>query len=139
MAQGASQARRFRLPDAGRWAQVVAFLLLLGLLTAMAAGPVTRLFDQRERMSATAAELEELERTNRILADKIERLKDPDYIEQKAREQAGLVRPGEVSVVVMPPSDAQRAERRAERAAKTPPLPPPEPGVLERFADFLGF
>ena len=88
-----------------------------------------------------AGDLSQIQTMNNKLEARIERLQDPDFIEQRAREQAGLVRRGETSFVVMPPSrHAQRrkAKARAERQ-KPPPPPPPEPGFVEGFLDFVGF
>lgn len=115
-------------------------LLLAGLLAAMALGPLKQLVEQRKRISAVSGQLEELERNNAALESKIERLQDPDYIEQEARAQAGLVRPGEIPFVVMPPSKAQRAERDEKKArAKAAAAAPREPGLLDSFVSFLGF
>lgn len=138
MAQHASGIGR-RFPDAGRWAQVVALLLLLGLLAAMAIGPVKQLLEQKNRISAVATQLEQLEENNAALQDRIDRLKDPDYIEQQARAQAGLVRPGEIPFLVMPPSDTKRAEKELTRERTKASAPPPEPSLLGSFVAFLGF
>lgn len=138
MAQHATGIGR-KLPDAGKWAQVIAILLLVGLLVAMAIGPLRQLIEQRERISSVSSQLEELKSNNEALAERIERLQDPDYIEQQARAQAGLVRPGEIPFVVMPPSDAKRAEKNAERARQTAAAPPPEPSLLSSFISFIGF
>lgn len=138
MSQHASGfARRF--PEVGRWAQVVALLLLLGLLAAMAVGPFKQLLEQRNRISSVTAQLEELESNNAELQTTIDRLQDPDYIEQEARARAGLIRPGEIPFVVMPPSDAKRAEAHAARKQKRVSAAPAEPGLLQSFVAFLGF
>jgi cell division protein FtsB len=142
LAEIASGLRKLRLPDLGRWAQIVVLLLLLGLLVAMALGPITRLIEQRQRMSQLSQELEEVQRNNDLLAERIGRLGDPDYIEQRAREQGGLVHPGEISIVVMPPGSTRRAsetEDRRARRAQAPVAEEPEPGLLDEFVEFLGF
>lgn len=145
MAQIASALRKIRLPDVGRWAQVVALILLFGLLAAMALGPIGQLIEQRDRMSQLSVELDEIKSNNSILEERIDRLQDPDYIEQKAREQSGLVRPGEISIVIMPPSKRRRAEWRAERkqarrqAASERAAAEAESGFVDDLVDFLGF
>ena len=48
------------------------------------------------------AELRELRERNDALEDRAARLRDPREIEQLAREQYGLVRPGEEPYVVLP-------------------------------------
>ena len=101
---------------AGRWGrtpQVVAVVLVLGLLGAMAIKPTRDLLQQKSRVTGVAHDLVLLERSNGQLEHRIAKLKDPDYIDQLARRQIGLVRPGEVPYVVMPPS--RRVQRRAHR------------------------
>lgn len=41
---------------------------------------------------------------NRGLREEIRRLQDPAYVERLAREELGLVRPGEIAVVLVPQS-----------------------------------
>ena len=128
---------RLRLPHLGIGPQVVVVLLVLALLGAMAIEPTRQLLEQRERISGMAADVAEIERSNSHLSKKIERLQDPDFLEQRAREQIGLVRPGEVAIVVMPPSKkAHDREPKRNRAQKEkPPLPS---GFIEGFLNFVG-
>lgn len=139
MAQRAA-IRKLRLPRLGRGPQVIAALLVLGVLGGMLVEPTRQLMEQKERLSESAAQLHGLESTNTSLERRIERLQDPDFIEQKAREQAGLVRPGETLYVVVPPTanklDAKRKERRRAQAAAAPES---SPGVVESFLRFVGF
>lgn len=128
--------RRSRI-SLGRGPGIVAFLLVIGLLLAMAIEPVRQLLAQRERVELMASDLAKIERLNDRLEARIDRLQDPDYIEQRARSQAGLVHPGEIPYVVMPPSDGTRSAQADE--PKTQPAPPPDPGVVESFLDFIGF
>jgi cell division protein FtsB len=121
----------------GRGPGIVAFLLVVGLLLAMAIEPARQLLAQRARVDAMESDLAKIERLNDQLQERIDRLKDPDYIEQQARAQSGLVHPGEIPYVVMPPSDGTRSEASQRPAAERPT--PPEPGVVESFLDFIGF
>jgi hypothetical protein len=81
------------------------------------------------------SELHTIESSNLALEDRIARLNDPDYLEQEARAQSGLVRPGEKAFVVMPPSRVPGIKHR-EKIVKEPP--PPEPSLIEGFLDFIG-
>jgi cell division protein FtsB len=128
--------RRIRLPRLGAGPQIVAVLLVLGLFGAMAIEPTRQLMAQRERIAGMAQELGRVERSNRRLEARVRRLRDPDFIEQRAREQVGLVRPGEVTYVVMPPSRERAGRRRVPRAEE--PVPVREPGFLEGLVDFIG-
>jgi hypothetical protein len=74
------------------------------------------------------------------LKNRIHRLQDPDFVEQLARQQVGLVRPGEIPYVVMPPSGEQLAKKKAKKERKeAASTPPPEPGAVEGFLRFVGF
>ena len=139
MAERASaMARRLHL---GKGPQIVAVFLFMALLVAMVIEPARQLLAQRDRVAEQSGILSSLERSNGRLRQKIDRLKDPDFIEQRAREQAGLVLPGEVPIVVMPPSDGGGPKRRPERRRPTAVRPEPEaePGFLEGVLRFVGF
>jgi len=84
------------------------------------------------RLDREAARLEALKRDlqeqNAILREEIKLLHTPQYVEKLAREQLGLVKPGEISLlIVQAPAD---------------PLPPrqdqPRPGPAGWFWEFLG-
>ena len=126
----------FRLPRLGIGPQIVVGVLVIGLLAAMAIEPTRQLFEQRERISEMAADLREITRSNNRLDARIERLRNPDFIEQRAREQIGLIRPGEIAIVVMPPS--KKARPKASRIDKAPPPPPPPRGFVEGLLNFVG-
>jgi cell division protein FtsB len=132
----AAAMRRMRLPRLGAGPQIIAVLLVLGLFGAMAIEPTRQLMEQRDRIAGMAHELGKVERSNRRLEARIKRLRDPDFIEQRAREQVGLVRPGEVTYVVMPPTRAHSANRKHARAERPAALP--EPGFLEGLVHFIG-
>ena len=54
----------------------------------------------QEEREAYAQELEELRRTNTKLAEDISRRDDPDLIEEIAREDLGMARPGEKIFII---------------------------------------
>jgi cell division protein FtsB len=126
----------FRLPRLGIGPQIVVGVLVLGLLAAMAIEPTRKLFEQRERISEMASDLHEISRSNNRLTARIERLRNPDFLEQRAREQMGLIRPGEIAIVVMPPSKHARPKTRP--VDKAPPPPPPPRGFIEGLLNFVG-
>jgi cell division protein DivIC len=141
MRKGLAAARaRFHAMRLSWLPQAVIFLLLLGLVGAMAIEPTRQLLEQRKRISGMETDLQRIERSNDKLQDRIKRLQDPDFLEQEAREQIGLVRPGETAIVVMPPSRrAQLAKQQRRQAAKPPPPPPPEPGFIEGLLEFISW
>jgi cell division protein FtsB len=128
---------RIKMPRSGL-APIVAVLLILGLIAAIAVEPARQLLAQRDRINGMSSELEELTATNRALEERIDRLRDPDYLEQEARE-VGLVRPGETAYVVMPPGrKARLAKQKKRRARSAPPPAPPEPNFVDQLLTFMG-
>ena len=124
-----------RMPKLGRAPQTVVVILVLGLVGAMAIEPTRQLLQQRDRISEMSRGLAEVQSGNAKLEEQIARLKNNDYIEQRAREQIGLVRPGETTYVVMPPSGTDGPKRK-QQVKK--PAPPPPPGFVESMLDFVG-
>ena len=133
----ADAARSRKMPKLGLGPQIFVFLLILGLLGAMAIEPTRKLMDQRARIDQATQELTEVHRSNQRLQARIERLQDPDYVDQLARSQAGLVKPGEIAFVVMPPGRSAPAEKKAEQRAAEP-APPPDPSFVESLLHFIG-
>ncbi len=117
--------------------QAVILLLILCLAGAMAIQPTRQLLEQRARISGMSQDLHQLRSSNKQLDKRIERLNDPDYLEQQAREQIGLVRPGEVTYRVMPPRAAPRANAARKKVAA--PAEETSAGWLTRLVDFIGF
>jgi cell division protein FtsB len=116
--------------------QAVILLLILCLAGAMAIQPTRQLLEQRARIAGMSQDLRQLRSSNKHLDKRIERLNDPDYLEQQAREQIGLVRPGEVTYRVMPP--ARSARPNAARKKDAVPAEETSAGWLTRLADFIG-
>jgi cell division protein FtsB len=75
---------------------VLAGILFVGVL------PARTWMEQRRATKAATAELKDLHERNERLEERARRLRDPREIEQLAREQYGLVRPGEEPYVVLP-------------------------------------
>ena len=65
--------------------------------------PARQAYTQQLRIEAEERKLAALENENARLGHRLQRLNDPEYVEKLAREQLGLVRPGEISYVVVPP------------------------------------
>lgn len=123
-------------PRLGLGPQIVIVVLIVGLFGALAVEPTRQLLQQRERLSAMGQDLHEIERSNEKLAARIGRLKDPAFLEQRARS-LGLVRSGETTYIVMPPSGKAKKNKK-KRKARRVQQPPPEPSLLEGFLQFVG-
>jgi cell division protein FtsB len=122
-------------PRLGPSAQVIVVVLIVGMFGALAIEPTRQLLQQRDRLSGMSQDLKSVERSNEKLEARIDRLKNPDFLEQRART-LGLVRSGETTYIVMPPGKSAKKDRR--RAADRVPPPPPEPGFVEAFMQFIG-
>lgn len=115
--EGAPARPRLRLDDAERQAREVGHfatsgdrpfviglvvLVLMALLTL--SGPLQSFLDGRARVDTLSVQEAALAEENARLQQRVDELSDPDTIEQLAREQQGLVRPGEEAFVIVPPS-----------------------------------
>jgi cell division protein FtsB len=133
--EGAHNVKIAARPRFGVGPQVVMLVLVLGLVGAMAIQPTRQLLEQRARIEGMAGDLGRIQALNKKLEARIARLQDPDYIEQEAREKVGLIKPGETTYVVMPPS---RRQRGAEMTASKVTPEAPEPGFIDGFLEFVG-
>jgi cell division protein FtsB len=86
--------------------------VLVGSLALTGLAPARQAYYQRKSIKEEEARLQALEKKNSELESRLARLQDPAYMEKLAREQLGVVRPGETSYVVVP---------RPAPAAATPP------------------
>lgn len=106
---------------------VVALLVVAATVLAV---PAQSYLAQRGEIAARDAELRELEDRNGELADRRDRLDDPEEIQRIARRDYGLVAVGEESYTILPPATAGLVLPRAwpfdrlsgalERAATAP-------------------
>ena len=91
--------------------------LLVFFLAVMLVGlvPFRQILNQRDAVSGAEERLEALIETNARLEEEIEALQTPVEIERRAREDFGLVRPGEVAYIVVPtePASGEGAEDEA--------------------------
>lgn len=82
---------------------VFAFVVLLVGLATMAATPAQRYVEMQQRVDSLTQQREEFADDVDALEERKERLRDPEEIELLARRELGLVRPGEISYVVVRP------------------------------------
>jgi len=87
-----------------RLAPLIAGLLLAALaFTVSGVFPFRQLIQQRQQVDAASQQLDTLRAENDRLAEELDALHTDDEIERIAREQYGLVRPGEEAFVVIVP------------------------------------
>ncbi len=87
---------RNRAASRGRWWWVAGFLIFLTGLAVVGERSIDRFWSLREEVNRVQREIQRLEAENEELSRTVDRLKDdPSVIEQIAREELGMVRPGE--------------------------------------------
>jgi cell division protein FtsB len=89
--------------------------MTLAVLLLMAVPPARQLWREQAQVQAAERKLEALKRDNARLDRHLARLEDPDYLEQLARQELGLVRPGEIGFVVVPGEAAARKDATPAR------------------------
>jgi cell division protein DivIC len=92
--------------------------LILALLTVAALGPARLVLNEKLAIASAERRQVELNQQNRQLQSRLDRLKDPEYVEKLARQQLGLTKPGETSYVVVPgpqakPSPAPQSHQKS--------------------------
>jgi cell division protein FtsB len=102
MTKTLERSEKKALPRKQRWGWVLA-LVLLGALALTVSGilPFRQLITQQNQVERTEVQLAAMQEQNRALSEDIEMLDTDAEIERLAREQFGLVRPGEVAYVVV--------------------------------------
>jgi cell division protein FtsL len=86
--------RKFRV----RWFRLVV-ILILGYCAYVFIGQQIELRAVNHEAEATRARLEQLKQLNKSLTEEKERLNTPAYVEKLARDDLGLVKPGEVPYI----------------------------------------
>ena len=116
-----------------RWGWVLA-VLLLGALALTVSGilPFRQLVAQQRQIERAGAQLEALSNENERLEGEILALQTDGEVERIARDQYGLVRPGEVGYVVVAPPGASE-----DGAASTVAPGSDERSLWERLWDFV--
>jgi cell division protein FtsL len=86
--------RKYRI----RWFRVL-ILLTTSYFVYLAVGQQFELYTIHRETNALQERIAELEQSNKSLAEEKSRLSSPAYVEKIAREQLGLVKPGEVPYI----------------------------------------
>ena len=82
-----------------RAAGLAAILLVLALSLVI---PLRQYLAQRGEMRELQQQIHRLEQEREVLARKVDRFRDPDYLERIARECLGMVKPGEIAFIAVP-------------------------------------
>jgi cell division protein FtsB len=95
----------------------IGLLGVLALSVVMLSGPFQSYLDGRARVESLEAKVEALDAENRDLRQRKADLLDPTNIELLAREQQGMIRPGEVPYAIVPP-EVERPRITQPRTAR---------------------
>lgn len=88
------KSRKYRV----KWFKI--FLVVMGgYFIYLTIGQQSQLASIRRETQATNTQLQHLQQTNAALNEERKALHDPKYIEKVAREELGLVKPGEIPYV----------------------------------------
>lgn len=96
-------------------------------MLAIIGGKALQGYEMREEARALERRIDDLRKENRRLAEELEYLRSDQYIEKVAREELGLVRPGDVAVAAIVPEDG--------RSASLLPTPTPSPTPVPEKQD----
>ena len=92
---------------------LLALIVLLQIKYWVGSGGVREVEDLRARVEAQARENEELERRNAALAPEVEELREGQAaMEERARAELGLIKPGETFYRVVEPVPPEPEPRR---------------------------
>ncbi len=110
---------------AWRWSGLLAVAALIGLaVAAVGIFPFRQILAQERAVDLASQQLEAIQEENERLEAEIVALQTPQEIERIAREQLGLVHPGEVGYVVVSPPDATVTTLPPEPSLDRPPEQP---------------
>ena len=121
-----------------RWGSMFFAALLISLgLVATGVLPVQQFLERESQVDGARDRLAELEAENAQLAAEADALVTQQEIERIAREQYGMVRPGEIGYVVITPDADGSPIEGAEPAPVEVEEPVDERGFLQRIWDFI--
>lgn len=122
-----------RRPRQRRFPLVAVVLLTALAITLAGIFPFRQMIAQQRQVDQTEARLEALTAENAALAETVTALKTAPEIERIAREQLGLVRPGETSYTVEAPVKPEETSPAPVAAVEEID----DRSLLQRFWDFL--
>lgn len=93
--------------------------MIVGALALTGVAPARQAYQQRQQVAVAEQKVTALQERNSELTDRLNRLSDVAYMEKLAREQLGVVRPGDTAYVVVPPPSPVRPAATVEPADMT--------------------
>lgn len=118
-------APKFRRRRNGARFILIICVTIAGYIAFSLGNQYSYLYAMQNNVETIQAQVEELRNKNAALREEINKIKSDAYVEQVAREQLGLVKPGETLVV---PTQGTTSSDK-----KTQPSTPPTSGTQETF------
>jgi len=109
-----------------RWLGPLVVLSVVVVVAVVFGGAYWDTYQIKREAARLVRERDDLRRQNAQLREEIRLLNTPEYVERIAREQLGLVKPGEVAVILVAPSPTP-AEPAVNGGAPKPSAPLPDP------------
>jgi cell division protein FtsB len=111
---------------------VVGIIAIIGtIMYGLYLDPTKTWMKQDKEMGALDKRIEDVEKLNQALTKEQEELMSDEYIEQKAREELGLIKPGEEAYVVVDPVKKQEAAPQNNQEPK-------KPSFIDKIKKFVG-
>lgn len=111
-ARSRSKSFTRRIP---RWVKILTAAIVLAAVLALFAVRYLDVYRLNREAARLAVLKRSLQEQNAILREEMKLLHTPGYVEKMAREQLGLVKPGEIALLII-----------------RPPAPPPAPARLQQ-------
>lgn len=127
--RGHPQGRKRSLRLAALFDAIFPLLAAAGVLFVLVTigGKAEEGYQLRQEATALQQHINQLQKDNRQLSQKLDYYKSDQYIEKVAREELGLMRPGEIPVIVVPADGTPQPSLVAlptPTPAPTPVVPP---------------
>lgn len=108
-----------------RWAGPLIVLGIVIVLGTVFGSAYWDTYQIKREAARLARERDDLRKQNALLREEIRLLNTPEYVERIAREQLGLVKPGEVAVILVAPTPAPAGPAVTGGPQPSAPLPDP--------------
>lgn len=109
---------------------VLGIIAIIGMIMyGLYLDPTKTWMKQNSEMGVLDKRIGEVEKRNQALTKEQNELMSDEYIEQKAREELGLVKPGEEAYVVVDPAKKQEAVPNSQE--------PKKPSFIDKIKKFV--
>jgi cell division protein FtsB len=112
-------------------------VLLLGIFAAGTLERVNALVTLREQAADVREDIQRARQQQAELQDEYVFISSPRYIEEVARAELGLIRPGDDVIVLLPQSSPSGNSSLLQSSLDTPAISPPAPTWWQRFLSVL--